>query len=263
MKVLICGYGRMGREIERLLPQFGHTLTARVDPVDPEADYKELTADLLVDKQADGEAVDVVIEFSTAAAVLANVQLYCAAQKSVVIGTTGWQTDMDQAEKMVRNAGICCLHGANFSIGVNLFRRVAQAAAGMIAPFEHYDIMLSEGHHRHKLDAPSGTARLLAEEIISALPRKREIVSGNPEGAIKPHQLHVASLRGGALPGTHSVLIDSESDSIELRHTARNRRGFAIGAIMAADWVAQKRARGESGFFGIDEFMDALLAPHR
>ena len=247
MKVILAGYGRMGHEIALSLQRRGHELLASVDPKAPDATHRRL-ADAPVEK------ADAVIEFSLASAVLDNARLYAEAGTSAVLGTTGWEEQRNEVEKMVRSGGIGYLVGANFSIGANLFMILAEEAARLVNAVEEYDPFLCEYHHRGKADSPSGTALRTAERVMAAVDRKSRIQTETLHRRVEPEELHVASIRGGAVPGTHTLTLDSPADSIEITHRARNRSGFADGAVRAAEWL-----QGQSGFFTVDEFLKDLM----
>jgi 4-hydroxy-tetrahydrodipicolinate reductase len=223
MKIALLGYGKMNRLIEEMAPAAGMQVTARFDSRRPLApgDY------------------EVAIDFSVPGAVVENIGKAGAIGCGLVVGTTGWYGQLEAVREMVRRHPIGVVYGANFSIGVNLFFRMIQQAAALMKDHPEYDPFLWEMHHRAKKDAPSGTAL-----------RLRDIV-GSVYGAAHP----VASVRAGAAPGTHVVGFDSEHDSIVLRHEARSRKGFALGALKAAQWI-----RGRQGLY---EFSEVLWAEQR
>jgi 4-hydroxy-tetrahydrodipicolinate reductase len=187
------------------------------------------------------KGIDVCIDFSSPAAVIANIEAVADCGRNIVVGTTGWYDRLDYVRKLVKEKKIGFLYAANFSLGVNLFSHIMMDAAHLIDRYAEYDVALSEVHHRGKADSPSGTALSLGALILQTMKRKSELVSETSHGVMKPHQLHVTSTRVGAVTGKHSVMFDSESDSIELVHTAKNRQGFARGAIVAAEWLKGKR----------------------
>jgi len=244
MNVLIVGYGRMGREVESILETRGHTVTARVDRNQGSNTLGTLSSDALKASQA-------VIEFSLPEGVLGHIRQYAEAGLPAVIGTTGWSADHAEARQLVERHQSALIYGSNFSLGAHMFFRLVEQAASMIADLPEYDIMVTEWHHKLKQDSPSGTALTTAERIFKALPRKSVLNTGRIDRAIRDEELHVASIRGGTIPGIHQVLLDSASDSIEIRHTARNRSGFALGSVLAAEWLAQ---RPQAGFLEVEEF---------
>ncbi len=253
MKVLICGYGRMGQEIESALLKRGHEVTARVDPDPSRGDAPSLSAELL-------ESSEGVIEFSLPGGVLTNAALYYAAGIPAVLGTTGWEADRDAVRQIYQDekAGAALLYGSNFSIGANLFRVLSEFAAQIIGPIQDYDVMMLEKHHSGKQDSPSGTAITVAEGLLKVHPRKNRIVTNRLDRRIEPDELHVASLRGGSVPGTHSVEFDSPADTISITHTARSRGGFALGAVLGLEWLS-----GRTGFFSVENFIEDVVAQAR
>ena len=246
MKLALCGYGRMGREIEQILLMRGHTLVTRIDPVDTQADVTSV-------EQAPLSDCDVVIEFARADGVLQNAAVYRDAGVAAVIGTTGWDAVRDEVRALVSDR-IGYIVGSNFSVGANLFFRIVSHAASLVNAFEEYDVALWESHHTRKADSPSGTALTLAEKIVAQLERKTAVVDDTLRRPIESGELHVGSLRIGSDPGTHTVVLDSPADTIELRHRARSRAGFALGAVRAAEWIA-----GRTGYFTVDDMMNDLM----
>ena len=247
MKVALIGYGKMGREVERMAVQRGHTISGRIDPEGPDAKQPLISASSL------GEA-DVGIEFTNPEVVVENLRLMAAMRTPVVVGTTGWYQHLPQVEELVRNSGIGLVYAPNFSLGVNLFSQIIAKAAGLFQSFNEYDVSLSETHHRQKLDSPSGTAKKLSEIICTKFPRKKKVVTDSLNRAIGDDELHVVSLRTGHVPGVHSVIFDSPADTIELTHTVRSRAGFASGAVLAAEWI-----RNRKGLFTFEQVLRDLL----
>lgn len=247
MKVILVGYGRMGLEVAAALGRRGHDLIASVDPQSPGASHKSLAAAPLHD-------ADAVIEFSLAAGVEDNAAAYAEAGVPAVVGTTGWAEQEEAVRRIVSESGIGYLIGANFSIGANLFMILAEEAARLVNEIDEYDAMLCEYHHRGKADSPSGTAMRTAERILGVLDRKERIRTETLHRRIEPEELQVSSVRGGTVPGTHTVTLDSDADSIEITHRARGRAGFADGAVRAAEWL-----EGKSGFFTVETFLQELM----
>ncbi len=247
MKVMLTGYGRMGREIEEVLLGRGHTITARVDIAEGIGDYNDVTPSLLT-------GCDMVIEFSLASAVKPHVQAYSEAGVPVVIGTTGWEDERNTIRDIVAKTGGALLWGANFSIGAHILFALASQASKIIEPLEEYDIFVHEIHHTGKKDSPSGTALTLAEKILNGNVRKNKIATEAFHRQIEPNELHVSSTRGGSVPGIHSVFLDSAADTVEIKHTARSRKGFALGAVKAAEWLI-----GKKGFFQVEDFINDLI----
>jgi len=251
MKVAIIGYGGMGREVEKVLRARGHEVSARVDTAAPDADASALT-----EKIAGGS--DMAIEFSHAEAVLENARLYARFGLSAVVGTTGWFGRLDELKKILDGGKTGYLYGSNFSIGAHLFFALAAAAAELANPCPEYDMMGWEVHHKRKKDSPSGTALTLARIVTGRSVRKTKVVTERLDRAPAPDELHFASVRGGEEPGTHTLLLDSTYDTIELTHRARSRGGFALGAVRAAEWLGQKK-----GFFEVSDFIHDILQGER
>ena len=218
LNLAILGYGKMGKVIAQLAPQRGFEVQLTLD-IDVNRDGAAIT-------RANFRGIDVCIEFTEPAAVLENIRRVAALGCNLVVGTTGWHDHLEEVRQLIEASGIGMVYAANFSIGVNLFYRVARAAAEIFADFPMYDPYLTETHHKFKKDAPSGTA----------LEIKRQV---------QPHfagrDIPVASIRAGYIPGVHELGFDSEADTVVLRHTARGRQGFAEGALYAARWVVGKK----------------------
>jgi len=233
MKIALIGYGKMGKEIESAAIAAGDTIVQKFD-IDRPADVASL---------ADA---DVCIEFSTPDTVVGNIQLALKAQKDIVVGTTGWYGRLPELKKLVVQSGL--LYSANFSVGVNMYFRIVAAAAELMRNAPDYDPYVHELHHRQKADSPSGTALRLADILLKRVERKKTIATHRMDGKIAPDALHVTSTRVGTFAGTHTVGFDSEADLIEITHTARSRKGFALGALRAAHWL-----HGRKGVYTMDD----------
>ena len=236
----------MGREIEKILLNRGHLIAGRVDP-SGSGDAEELSAAIL-------KKADAVIEFALPDSIRKNTELYMKAGVPAVVGTTGWDSRREEIRSIVEDAGGSYLWGSNFSIGAHMLFILTEKAASLINAADNYDIMVNEYHHKLKKDSPSGTALTIAEKIIKGSAVKTEVVTDRLDRAIKPNELHVGSIRGGSIPGIHSVVIDSDADTIEIKHSARNRSGFAYGAVLAAEWLKEKK-----GFFRVENFISETL----
>ncbi len=244
MKVLIVGYGRMGHEVEAALVARGHKITARVDRSPGLGDATEISSQML-------QSCEAAIEFSLPEGILGNLSSYAAAGLPAVVGTTGWDAQRDEARKLVEGQNSSLVYGSNFSLGAHLFFHLVGEAAGLLKDLPEYDVFVTEWHHKLKKDSPSGTALTTAQRILAALPRKTTVVTERLDRPVEPHELHVASVRGGTIPGIHQVLLDSDADTIEITHTARNRSGFALGSVLAAEWLVRTKRKG---FLSVDEF---------
>jgi 4-hydroxy-tetrahydrodipicolinate reductase len=242
----IVGYGRMGRAVDEQASRRGHRRT-RV--FDPEAEVAEALQ--AIDAAALGE-VDVAFEFSAPSAAPSNVLALLRAGTRVVCGTTGWQPS-GEIERAAQEGESGAVIAPNFSVGMNLFYRLVRQAGRLYGAAGLHQPYLFESHHRGKRDAPSGTARLLASIIMDVDPRLTEVCEGNPPGLLPEGALHVSSVRAGNEPGTHTVGFDGEYDKITLTHSARGRAGFALGAVLAAEWIAERQ--GLHGFADVLESM--------
>ncbi len=229
MRIALIGYGAMGRLIERLALEKDHQIFAIIDEADAGCSASEIVEKL--------DGCDVAIDFSAAAAVPRNASGCMASRVPLVEGTTGWSENLERISTMVTQANGAMVYGANFSIGVNLFYRVAEFAAQLFSRFPAYETFIEEQHHSRKKDSPSGTALKL-----------KEIVSKHVEtGAI-------AATRAGNIPGTHRVGFDGPADQVLLQHTARSREGFALGAILAAEWIV-----GKNGIFEFTNVVEQIV----
>lgn len=247
MNISIVGYGKMGQLVEEAANQAQVNIQSIIDPLHPNATHKSFSEESMKD-------VDVCICFTEPKVALANIEDACKWKKQLVMATTGWVDAMPQVKKMVDEAGIGMVYSSNFSLGVNLFFKIVEQAGKIMNLFDVYDVMGLELHHNRKQDSPSGTARTIAEILVDQIDRKTVIAEEKMDRKIEANELHFASVRGGDIPGTHSVMFDSSFDTIELKHTARNRRGFASGSVVAAKWIQDKK-----GLFTESDMMNALL----
>lgn len=247
MNIALLGYGKMGREIEAVAKDSNHSVKAIIDPSCADATCKEISADSV-------KGADVCIDFTQPECALENIRKLSALKKNIVIGTTGWHSQLDEAKKIVKGSGTGLVYAANFSVGVNLFYRIVGNASKMVGSLDDYDVLAYELHHKMKKDSPSGTAKSISEIIMQNFKKKKKVNYGMLNRQPENDELHFASVRGGSIPGTHTVLFDSQADTIELTHTARNRRGFASGAILAAEWL-----KGKKGFYNFSDIFDEFL----
>lgn len=259
MKLALVGYGKMGHMLAQAALKRGHEVVCTVDPFAPDATC------VTKDPAAMAEAVrasgaEGVIEFSHPSAVLGNLQALIPTGIPVVVGTTGWLDKIDGIRAQVAQNRSALLYSANFSVGVNLFFRMVSEAARVMAAFEEYDAAVFEAHHNQKADSPSGTGLELARRIMDNLPRKTKLFTDAFDRKPEPEELHLASMRLGTVPGTHTVYFDSAADTIELTHTARSREGFALGAVRALEWLAEAGPdKGpKKGVFTMDDVFSAL-----
>ena len=244
MKIAILGYGKMGRIIEQFAIERGHevVLKVNVDNLD----------DLSIRNL---EQADVAIDFSTPNSALSNIEICFAAHVPIVVGTTGWYGSLQEVKNKCEESNNTLIYASNFSIGVNVFFFVNKVLAKIMNRYPQYEIQVEEIHHTEKLDSPSGTAMTIAEGIISELGRKiewvDELIGSGEELIPKPDQLLIESHRIEDVPGTHTVIYSSEVDDIEFKHKAHSRAGFALGAVLAAEWL-----EGKTGFFNITDMFD-------
>ena len=258
MKIAIIGYGKMGKMTEQAALAKKHTISAICDPLlagtvsaSGAVIYKNIK-----DIKNPGE-LDAAIEFTVPATAVANIQLLANLKIPAVVGTTGWHDKLDVVKKAVNDAGSSLLWASNFSIGVNIFYRIAWHAAQLMDSFPEYDIGGFEAHHNKKLDSPSGTARTLVEGVLARSGRKKKVIWETLNRAPNPDEIHYPSLRIGAVPGTHNLIFDSAADTIELTHTARSRDGLASGAVNAAEWLTGHGKR--AGVYTIDDMLKDML----
>lgn len=237
MKIALIGYGKMGKEIERIALERGHEVVLKID-ID---NQHELTVENL-------EKADAAIEFTIPSSSIANYNLCFEAGIPVVSGTTGW---LDQKEVVYNNCKVkdgTFFYASNFSVGVNIFFAVNQKLAQLMATRSEYNVEMKEIHHTQKLDAPSGTAITLAEGIIEHMPVKTKWVNQHTD---QENELGIISEREGVVPGYHAVKYESDVDTIEIIHNAKSRGGFALGAVLAAEF-----SFGKKGILGMNDLLN-------
>ena len=222
MKIALVGYGRMGKIIDEIALKRGHEVVARLKETP--------TAENLNNP-------DVVIEFSLPEVAFDNIKACLENKIPVICGTTGWLERKSEVEQLAVENETAFLYGSNFSLGVNLFFALNEKLAGLMKNVDEYSCQLEEIHHIHKLDAPSGTAISLAEGII----KNNDKFDAWKLEETKEKQLGIFAIRENEVPGTHSIYYRSEVDEIEIKHTAYNRNGFALGAVVAAEWIKDKK----------------------
>jgi len=256
MKIAIIGYGKMGNIIERLACEQGHGIAAIVDPF---ATGTSILSGVRISKSiAEAEGIDLAgaaIEFTQPATAAANIIALAEKKIPAVSGTTGWHEQMNEVKAAIEANKSALLWSSNFSIGVNLFYRIAWYAAALMNEFPEFDVGGFEAHHNKKIDSPSGTAKILAEGVIKKIERKKKVVWETLDRRPEAEELHFPSLRVGAMTGRHSLFFDSPADTIEITHTARNREGFALGAIRAAGWLGKGKRQG---VFTFDDMLNDI-----
>lgn len=228
MKIALIGYGKMGKMIEQIAIDRGHEIVSIID-VNNQEDFDS----------PEFASADVAIEFTAPQAAYGNYLKAFKHNVKVVSGSTGWMNDHgDDVRRMCSEEGKTLFWASNFSIGVAIFSAVNRYLAKIMNGFEQYDAHMEETHHIHKIDAPSGTAITLAEEIVEGLDRKTSWIKGQENVPYDAKTLRVDSLRRGEVPGIHTVRYDSEADCITITHDAHSRKGFALGAVLAAEYTA-------------------------
>ena len=237
MKIALIGYGKMGKTIERIALERGHEIVSIID-VDNLEDFDS----------AAFKSADVAIEFTIPKVALSNYRRAFASGVAVVSGTTGWAEELPQLKKEIEEGSNTLFWSSNFSLGVNIFMAVNKYLAKIMNEFPNYNVQMTEVHHTQKLDAPSGTAITLAEGILENLDRKTD---WSKETESNPNELAIKSIREGQVPGIHTIRYESEVDSIEITHDAKSREGFALGAVVAAEFTA-----GKKGFLGMNDLLN-------
>lgn len=234
MKIALVGYGKMGKTIEQIALSRGHEIVSIIDINNPD-DFES----------AAFKSADVAIEFTTPATAFDNYMKCFAANVPVVSGTTGWTARMGEIKEMCEKESKTFFYASNFSIGVNIFFALNKYLAKVMNNFPSYDVRMTEVHHIHKLDAPSGTAITLAEGILENIDRKDRWTL---ETAEKATDLPIHAIREGEVPGIHEIIYESDVDTISIKHDAKSRAGFALGAVVAAEFTA-----GKKGFLGMSD----------
>ncbi len=231
MKVAIIGYGKMGHEIERVLIERGHSVVLTIDINNAD---QMMVADTL-------RKADVAIEFTSPATAYDNIVRCIEAGVPVLSGSTGWTARKGEVDELCRQRGGQFFYSSNYSLGVNVMFRLNRWLAKVMATLPQYNVKIEETHHIHKLDAPSGTAATLADEMCRASDGKLCV----------PHN-EIISYREGEVPGIHTITYDSEEDTLTVSHSAKSRRGLALGAVLAAEWLV---AQSEAGVYSMDDFL--------
>lgn len=236
MNIAIIGYGKMGHEIEKICRERGHNIVCTID-ANEEAKFDS----------DEFKSADVAIEFSSPESALNNYKLAFAANVPVVSGTTGWLDKIGVVKEACEKDGQTFFYASNFSLGVNILFAVNKYLANIMNDFPEYDVHVDETHHIHKLDAPSGTALTIAEGILQSLERKKQWKLDKQNS---DDDLQINAFREGEVPGIHTIKYESEVDSITLSHDAKSRKGFALGAVVAAEFAAKKK-----GFLGMEDLL--------
>jgi len=256
MRALLIGYGKMGHLIAQLAPQYNIAVSSIVDEnfdfssavLPPQCvGFNSLTQEAI-------DLCDIVFDFSHAKDICQRILMLAQAKKPMLVGTTGWEKSETEAKRIIAQYQSTLLCSPNFSLGIALFTRLVHRASELFSPFPQYDPAMLEIHHRQKQDAPSGTAKAIAQKLMCHYPEKKLSFEVSQESALDTSEVHVGSLRVGSVPGTHEVFFDSHEDQITLCHTARSREGFARGALQAAYWVIDK-----NGWYTLDDMIDEKI----
>jgi 4-hydroxy-tetrahydrodipicolinate reductase len=230
MKIALIGYGKMGKEIEKIALERGHRIVSIIDINSTE----NFNSD-------DFKSADVAIEFSQPSSAFENYKKCFAACVPVVSGTTGWLEHLEEIKRYCADGKQTFFYASNFSIGVNIFFAINKYLARIMNRFPEYDVRMEEVHHIHKLDSPSGTGITLAEGIVENLDRKTAWKEGDD---VAPEILSIRSIRRGEVPGIHETIYESDADIISIKHDAKSRKGFALGAVVAAEFIQEKKGKG-------------------
>ncbi|PWL38368.1 4-hydroxy-tetrahydrodipicolinate reductase [Flagellimonas aquimarina] len=231
MNIGLFGYGKMGQMIEQIAQDRGHSIVAKIDVETEEVDYKK---------------IDIAIDFSTPDAAFNNITTCFEQNIPVISGTTGWLSNYDKAVRICNEKNGAFIYASNFSLGVNVFFELNSYLAKMMSNLNQYKIEMEEIHHTQKLDAPSGTAITLADGIV-----ENTEYTGWELDKSDEKKIPITSKREGSVPGTHSISYNSMVDSIEIKHTAHGRQGFALGAVIAAEWI-----QGKTGVFSMKDVLN-------
>jgi 4-hydroxy-tetrahydrodipicolinate reductase len=235
MNIGLFGFGAMNKKVKEIAEARGHQVS------------------VIESAEALG-SFDLIIDHSHADAVKDNVSAAVAAKTPIVVGTTGWYDNLSEIEEIVKEGNGTMLWSSNFSIGVHAYFKMVQAAAKIMNKIDEYDVWGNEIHHHNKVDSPSGTAKSLEKILLEEIDRKTMVVEEKLDRKIEPHEIHFSSTRGGAVNFAHTIGFDSEADTITVTHSARNRGGYALGAVKAAEWLARKE-----GFYSMDDYIADVL----
>ena len=238
MNIALVGFGNMGKEIEEVVKSGG---THQINSISSQSKGWDETGI---------KAADVVIDFSSPEVAIDNIKKISGLGKNMVVGTSGWYDQLAAVEQIINESGTGLIYGQNFAIGTNIFFKLVALASKLSSKYGNYDVYGYEVHHSGKKDSPSGTAFKTAETIMENFPTKTKLETGRLDRKIEKNELHFASIRGGRNPGMHEVTFDSEADSINLKVQNHGRRGYAEGAVMAAEFIL-----GKKGIYAFDEII--------
>ncbi len=234
MRIALIGHGGMGKAVEKIALERGHEIATIIEAGDA----------------VDFAAADIAIDFSLGDSVFENAKAASAANIPLIVGSTGWYDRIDEVSELAKN--IPCLWSSNFSIGVNLYFKIVEEASKLVNKFDEYDVWGHEIHHSNKADSPSGTAKTLSEILLKNIDRKDSVFEDKLDRKREDNEIHFSSVRGGPVNFAHTIGFDSAADKILISHEARNRDGYALGAVKAAEWLANK----EVGFYTMNDFLN-------
>ncbi len=240
MKIALIGHGGMGKAVEIIALKRGHDISVIIDP---KSKHPKIESGIISE-------VDVAIDFSLPSCISQNTKAVNEARVPLIIGCTGWYNQMGKIKAMAKNIPV--LWSANFSIGVNLYFNIINAASKAINRFEEYDVWGHEIHHSNKGDSPSGSAKTLSEILLNNLDRKTAICEEKLDRKRKDNEIHFSSVRGGPVNFSHTIGFDSEADKIVISHEARSRKGYVLGAVKAAEWLVKQNI----GWYDMNDFLD-------
>src|SRR3989338_1469642 len=248
MKIALIGYGGMGQAVKSAALPRGHTVPVIIDRASGEATAASISAEALA-------GADIAIDFSSAEEVLDSVRAAVEAGIPLVVGTTGWYEKMDEVKALVASGKkIGFLWSSNFSVGIHMYFRIVAEAARLVNNVDEYDVWGHEIHHVGKADSPSGTAKTLEKILLDAIARKKTVVEDKLDRKGADSEIHFSSVRGGAVNFGHTIGFDSAADRVLITHEARNRDGYALGAVKAAEWIV-----GKKGLYGMDEYLQEFF----
>jgi len=239
MKIAHIGLGGMGKAVLNMAENRGHETVAQIDKNDI-FDLKDC---------------DIAIECTAPQAFSPNLKKILKTEKNLLVITTGWYDDMEKVKKMVEEANIKFMWSANYSIGVNIYYKIIESASKLINKAEEYDVWGTEIHHKNKVDSPSGTAKILENILLENIHRKTKVVEDKLDRKITDNEIHFSSTRGGLVNFGHTIGFDSEADCIKIEHFARNRDGYALGAVKCAEWLNTQKP----GFYSMEDYLSEIF----
>ena len=244
MKIALVGFGNMGKQLVEIVSERKQDTIVSIS-------FSERIKKLDI---AGIKKADIVIDFTSSEIVLENIKKVAQMKKPLVVGTTGWYEKLNDVKQIIKENNIGFVYGQNFSIGANIFFHIVRYSAELIDQFQFYDVYGLEIHHAKKKDSPSGTAKKISEIVLNNFSKKKVLQTEKLDRQIAEEEFHFVSVRGGENSGRHEITFDSQADAISLRHQAHNRRGFGEGALLAAEFIKEKK-----GFYSFDEVFENYL----